>query len=426
MLKENKIQREHIYLVVHNKEQAEMYKVIPEEYYNKILITNKDEGHNGQMNWVFNKYKIGQKILKLDDDISSILKLENGKLVKTNTLAKIIDEGFKLCEENGFKLWGLYPSPNAYFMKGQEYTTDLRFIVGALMGIINEKIHFDTNIKIKGDYEYTIQSYLKNGGLIRFNKIAFKYDIAKNEGDRINTMIKDANILIDKYPDLVKHNARRNGKTPMGEILLNKQIKGGKLHNFDDESTKVIVDKIDVTEKLKDLQDRLLILLDNTYMPPLKKRKDNTSSRGDVIGYNGATLNLGIGFRRQLGVSGFSANKKNPELYKLVIEYGNTILPTGFKYTAITLNRNTKAKKHTDGGNAGVGGITFLGDYTGGGLFVYDENDKPTLYDTHNTLILFNGANLAHKTEPFKKTRYALIYYNQRYSDKVITGMEGR
>jgi len=223
MLKDNGIPEGIITLVVHDAEQKSLYEEgIPKEYYNEILITNKNDGIYGQMNWMYEKYNSGQKILKLDDDISAILRLQGDKLVKTYDLPQIIDEGFKLCTDNGYKLWGIYPSSNAYFMKSpKNYTTDLRFIVGALMGFINEKITLDLDIKIKGDYEYAIQSYMNNGGIIRFNKITFKYDIAKNEGERINTMINDADILTKKYPDLVRMNARRNNKKNMGEILLN-------------------------------------------------------------------------------------------------------------------------------------------------------------------------------------------------------------
>ena len=221
MLKENKIPNNLIYLVVHNKEQKEMYeKGIPKQYYNQILISNRDDGLTGQWNWVFNHFKKGQKILKLDDDVSHILELKGDKLVKSNKLLNIIDDGFDLCEQLGLKLWGLYPATNAYFMKNQkDYTTDLRFIVGAFMGFINEKIKVNMNIKIKHDYDYTIQSYLRNGGIIRFNRIAFRYDISKNEGERTKQMINDANILMAKYPELVKMNNRRKEK---GEILLNK------------------------------------------------------------------------------------------------------------------------------------------------------------------------------------------------------------
>lgn len=434
-LKANHIPRDIINLVVHNKEQADMYrKGIPREYYGNIIITNEDNGLNGQMNYIYNHYKIGQKILKLDDDISDIYRLENNKLVKTYTLKSIIAEGYALCEKEGFKLWGLYPVANAYFMKDQKpYTTDLRFIVGSLMGVINEKIEIDINLKHKGDYEYTILSYLNNGGVIRFNRISLKYDIGKNEGDRTVNMIRDADTLTKRYPLLVKHNTRRSKDRPMGEILLNKQptdIEGGKIHNLDNipiddkETTTVILDTIEQTKKIKDLQSRLLEALQTASIPRIEgKRKDMKPSRGDLLGYKGWTFTMGIGRRRQRGISEFNANSSEPELFKLVIEYGNAILPTGFKYSTITINRNLKAKKHKDGGNSGIGAITFLGDFTGGGLYIYDTHNKRTLYNTHNTLTLFNGANLAHKTEPFIGERYALIYYNQQF-DTHIPGVK--
>jgi hypothetical protein len=418
------------------------------------MITNENKGIYGQMNWVFRHYKKGQKILKLDDDISAIYKLQNEvtenevtenevtenevtenevtdlKLVKTNTLKSIIDEGFKLCTENGFKLWGLYPAPNAYFMKGKdEYTTDLRFIVGAFMGIINEKIQIDLDIKIKGDYEYAIKSFLNNGGLIRFNKLSFKYDITKNEGERVNTMISDANILIRKYPTLVKNNTRRE----KGEILLKKRegledddelLEGGKLKVEDldrdnPDNTKVFVDKIVITPKIKELQKKIEDLISKAKIPSIPS---GVNKRREIIGTKGYTFNFGGGRRFFYPVGEFKNNKENPELFKTIVEYGNLILPTGFEYSVITLNKNLKAKKHKDGGNDGLGCITFLGDYTGGGLYIYDDKDKPKLYDTRNVVIAFNGARLAHRTEAFKGNRYAMIFYqqNNRYKIKGV------
>jgi hypothetical protein len=204
-----------------------------------------------------------------------------------------------------------------------------------------------------------------------------------------------------------------------------KMASGGKIHNFnvhieDKQSTDVILDNIEQTQKIKDIQSRLLESLRQAYIPRLK------GLRKELLGNRGWTFTMGIGRRRQHGIGEFNANKNEPDLFKIAIEYGNAILPTGFKYSTITVNRNLKANKHTDTGNSGIGCITFLGNYNGGGLYIYDTKDKPTLYDTHNTLILFNGANLAHKTESFDGERYALIYYNQQFT-KSIKGvkMEG-
>jgi hypothetical protein len=118
MLKENQIPSESIHLVVHDIEQKKLYENgIADDYYNSIIVTKKHEGLNGQMNWIFKKYKKGQKMVKLDDDISCIYELERERLVKPYRLKEIIKEGFELCEQNGYKLFGLYPVPNAFYMK---------------------------------------------------------------------------------------------------------------------------------------------------------------------------------------------------------------------------------------------------------------------------------------------------------------------
>jgi hypothetical protein len=171
MLKENQMPRELIHLVVYDIEQKQMYeKEIPTDYYNSIIVTKKHDGVYGQMNFILQKEKKGQHILNLDDDITCIYELKVGKLVKSHRLQEIIKEGFALCEQKGYKLFGFYPVANPFYMKN-DYSTNLKFIVGAFMGIINEKITLELDVKIKADYLYCIKSYLNNGGIIRFNNI---------------------------------------------------------------------------------------------------------------------------------------------------------------------------------------------------------------------------------------------------------------
>jgi hypothetical protein len=221
----------------------------------------------------------------------------------------------------------------------------------------------------------------------------------------------------------------------MGEILLKKgegmdEVEGGKLKveeldRDNPDNTEVFVDKIVLTPKIKALQKKIEELISNAKIPPVSSGFYNSGSkkRGEIIGTKGYTFNLGGGRRRFLPVGEFSKNNENPELFKTIVEYANLILPTGFVYSVITLNKNLKAKKHKDGGNDGLGCITFLGDYTGGGLYIYDDKDKPKLYDSHNVVIAFNGARLAHKTEAFKGDRYAMIFYQQKNRYK-IKGVE--
>ena len=120
MLKQNKIPSSKIYLFVHNEEQKKLYETgLPKDSYGKIIVTNLNKGLAGQRNFIVDYFNENQKILSLDDDVSAIMKLRGDKLVNTYTLEKIIKRGFDLCKEYNYTLWGLYPSPNPFYMEGQ-------------------------------------------------------------------------------------------------------------------------------------------------------------------------------------------------------------------------------------------------------------------------------------------------------------------
>ena len=59
--------------------------------------------------------------------------------------------------------------------------------------------------------------------------------------------------------------------------------------------------------------------------------------------------------------------------------------------------------------------ISFLGDYTEGGIYIYDKSGKNgKLFDTKDSVLIFNGGLLFHKTQNFTGNRFALIYYKQK------------
>lgn len=203
----------------------------------------------------------------------------------------------------------------------------------------------------------------------------------------------------------------------IGRSVNIKKLEGGKIKDwdnekrFDKENDEVFIDDIEQTPKIKKLQKKLLDLLEKTKLSSI------TEGRRQLIGTKGRTNTFGCGRARFKGIGEFSGNK-NRELLHAIIDYGNEILPSGFDYSLITVNKNLKAKKHKDKGNDGIGGITFLGDFKGGDLNLHYGNKKRTI-SSKNKLILFNGANIAHSTEPFEGTRYAFIYYSQANRCKI-------
>lgn len=188
---------------------------------------------------------------------------------------------------------------------------------------------------------------------------------------------------------------------------------------------KVSYHRIQPNEKIKQLQKELYDKLETTSIPRIEgKRKDGKGTRGDLLGYNAWTFTLGCGNRRMLGYGEFKTNERYPELFDLLIKYGNEICPKGFRYTTITINKDMKAKKHIDGGNAGDSIITGLGAFTGGNLLVYQDgkNNAPDEYNLKQHILIFNGAEIYHRTMPFEGRRYSLVYYNHQKGDCDIEG----
>jgi hypothetical protein len=87
-----------------------------------------------------------------------------------------------------------------------------------------------------------------------------------------------------------------------------------------------------------------------------------------------------------------------------------------FQYTHITLNRNLRCKRHTDGGNAGLSYIAGFGSYKGGELLVEPPGggggkSSESILDLKSTFVMFNGKTQPHETLPFTGERFTLVYY---------------
>ena len=169
------------------------------------------------------------------------------------------------------------------------------------------------------------------------------------------------------------------------------------------------------TEAFIDAKLKLYNALNSIYMQPCKyphRIKD---------GYLGGRVrNFGEGDRRPNhgGYGEFIANKKFPLAWKLLKEYAKFIVPDDFTYSMITVNKNVCMKKHLDGKNAGLSYLTCLGDFEGGGLYVYSP--EKNLYQTKDCVVSFNGSELPHESEPFNGSRFTLVFFSQYQKNKMV------
>lgn len=141
--------------------------------------------------------------------------------------------------------------------------------------------------------------------------------------------------------------------------------------------------------------------------------------KNESTGYEGFALGIvtswagkgeNAGYRKML-----SLKTREPKYKRLFNETKKLmrLKDPSFKFTSIQYNKNNRAARHRDAKNVGVSYIVGLGDYTGGELIIFDENEKnPVKHDIKDKFYSFNGSVYPHETAPYKGERYTLVFYS--------------
>ncbi len=190
----------YITLFIQSDKDAKEYKELAPE----LKQVRSPKGYLNTINFISSHYPLNAKVVKMDDDITAILHLVNGKLVKVNNAYELFNKTFGIMNNVGANLAGYYPIPNAGFMENRKpITTDLRFIVGGMYCFVNKKRKYP-NLGGKSDFAFTIENYRRDGKVVRLNNYSFRYDIGYNTEDK-----GDTQKFINKYDEyiskVVKH-----------------------------------------------------------------------------------------------------------------------------------------------------------------------------------------------------------------------------
>jgi len=244
VLNRHHIKPSHITIFVANQEQHDIYKAaIPQFLYNNLVIGVL--GLKNQRNFISDYYPEGAHIVEMDDDIKQIVQLvttqkvgkKSGRLttrktIKPHKTTKPIEDldgfiikAFEMCTELNIFLWGVYPLINAYFMT-DKITKDLRFIVGPMWGMINRhRQDLKLTIDEKENSERTLQYWVADGAVLRFNYIGIDTKYYKNKGgmqsegkNRKEEALKSVYYLNKMYPTLTKISLTK--KSGMPEIKM--------------------------------------------------------------------------------------------------------------------------------------------------------------------------------------------------------------
>lgn len=209
------------------EDEIDTYRQINPGY--NIVVGRK--GLPQQREFIENYFSFGEHIIFMDDDIKSIVSYYDD--IKT-----FFNEAFELCHKENAFIWGIYPVKNEYFMMDcKKITTDLKYIVGSMYGIINRPNDNDLKLTIssdngnKEDVERTLLYYVKDRKVIRFNRVRALTKYYGSDGgglgrfnERLEPMKNATIALNNKYPLLTRIKVRKNG---MHEIEFRKSVAQG-------------------------------------------------------------------------------------------------------------------------------------------------------------------------------------------------------
>jgi len=214
-----------IYIFVANKEEENIYtNILDPKSYKKIIVGVPKIGP--QRNFISDYFPIGKAVIHMDDDIKGFIeyttKTKRHEKPLVN-LEKIIQEGFAQCKKHGLRLWGIYPTPNGYFMN-EKIDTDLRFIIGCFNGMFNPGTKGPKGVKLelemdKEDYERSVRFYIADGGVIRLRyvapKTAYYTEKGGNQEFRTKKTIMDgAKWMVKHFPDYATLNLTKKSGHP--------------------------------------------------------------------------------------------------------------------------------------------------------------------------------------------------------------------
>jgi hypothetical protein len=176
-------------------------------------------GIPNQRNYIQKYFKLNERLLFIDDDISRIKGIDKcNKVVNATRLHSFILSAFKQTEKLKIKMWGINSTVNPREMK-QTVSFGRIYIVGNFYGLINtDKVFVDTGDWIKTrkhfkagkeSHERALKMYDKFGGVLKYRAfgVVSKYwgepgghQISRNEeGEKDATMC-----LHKKYPHATK------------------------------------------------------------------------------------------------------------------------------------------------------------------------------------------------------------------------------
>ena len=165
-LAENLVPADIIHLFIQPEEIPDYLAVLPADY--PVKIIHGAPGTRGQRAAIEAHFPIGTRLLCLDDDVTGVKILNHPGL----PLIDMIENCFETACAAGCNLWGVYPNDNGLSMRPEIYI-GITFIIGAFYGV-TLKYRLDYPSNLTEDFERSLQHYIRDGRVCRYNYIGLR------------------------------------------------------------------------------------------------------------------------------------------------------------------------------------------------------------------------------------------------------------
>lgn len=186
---------------------------VPESQFNDyIKVLNEDriiiipDDQDGDIikkrNWILKN--IPRPLIMIDDDVESIGYYENRKgenngdhkkkTLDKKLLLSFFEQSFSMCEELGFKMWGLSQNEDNRIYKEFLPFSFNKISLGPFQGHLDHDLIFDSRVGTKDDYDMALQQLNEFKGIFRWNKFHYLCDHGDNKGGIVSYRSKDKEI----------------------------------------------------------------------------------------------------------------------------------------------------------------------------------------------------------------------------------------
>lgn len=174
-------------------------------------------GLAAQRNAIARHYGDGAHVVQVDDDIRQVVRRANDRLLEpVIDLPDEVATAFGYCRQVGARLWGVYPTVNAGWMKAR-CRFDLTFICGGLFGSVIDQA-LPTFLDQKEDYERSLRYWHADGAVVRVEWLGIRTRMygaggmqAPGQPDRAVANEQAVRWLADTWPGNVRK-VKRVGK----------------------------------------------------------------------------------------------------------------------------------------------------------------------------------------------------------------------